>query len=163
MAFFKKFFLPKMTSSLVIRATIVALFSVVFFYYFVTPIRLNGKSMEPTLKDKSIHFISPVYYFFREIKKGDIVAIKLSGRSVLLLKRVVALEGESVKFEKGKLFVNGIEVKEDYATRECDWEYSERVVQNGKVFVVGDNRSVPMESHQFGEVSKKRILGKLIW
>lgn len=159
----KNFFFPKMSKGLFIRIALFAIVTFLIFYFLIIPIKLRGKSMEPTLKDGSLHFITPVVYFFRAPSRGDIVAIKMAGRRVLLLKRIVALEGEEVSFKRGSLYINGVQFKEDYVKVECDWEYEGKIIEKGKVFVVGDNRGVPIESHDFGEVSKKRILGKLIW
>ncbi len=159
----KNFFFPTLSRALFIRVAFLAILTFLIFYFLIIPIKLKGKSMEPTLRDGSLHFITPVVYWFRAPSRGDIVAIKMAGRRVLLLKRIVALEGEEVSFKGGSLYINGVQFKEDYVKDECDWEYEGKVVEKGKVFVVGDNRGVPIESHDFGEVSKKRILGKLIW
>ena len=69
----------------------------------------------------------------------------------------------SVTWLYGILFVDAVPVSEPYIVGKCDWNYDEKPVEEGKVFVVGDNRLVPMESHDFGEVSKSRIAGRLIW
>jgi len=159
----KKFLFPKFDAHFAMRAIVVAAVSFIIFYFFLTPIRLRGKSMEPTLKDGSIHFLCKICFMFKEPKRGDIVGIKLAGRKVILLKRVVGVEGEKVEFREGKLFIEGKEVYEPYIKGESDWNYEGKVVEKGKLFVVGDNRSVPIESHDFGEVSKKRIVGKMIW
>ena len=159
----KEFFFPKLNKKFLIRIVFIASVSYIFFYFVFTPVIIKGRSMEPTIKDGSIHFVCRACYLFTAPKKGDIVGIKLAGRKVVLLKRVVALEGEKVEFRSGKLFINEIESFEPYIKSGSDWNYEGKVVERGKVFVVGDNRGVPVESHDFGEVSKKRIIGKLIW
>lgn len=159
----RAFFFPRPDRRLLLRMLAVALASLLFFYFVVVPVRLRGRSMEPTLRDGSLHFLFAASYLFSEPRNGDIVGIKLAGRRVVLLKRVVAVEGETVSFENGVLMVGGTRRPEPYVKGECDWNYPGRVISSGNVFVVGDNRSVPMESHDFGEVPKKRIMGKLIW
>jgi len=119
--------------------------------------------MEPTLKDGSIHFICRMCLLFRSPKKGEVVGIRLSGTKVILLKRIIAKEGEKVEFKNGKLFINGSEIDEPYIKVRSDWNYEGKLIEKGMVFVVGDNRAVPIESHDFGEVSEERIVGKLIW
>lgn len=160
---FQEFFFPKLTSKFFLRVFIVSLSTYFFFFYFITPIIIKGKSMEPTLKDGSIHFLCKICLLFEETQRGDIVGIKLAGRKVILLKRVVAFEGEIVEFKDGKLFIDGKEICEPYIIDKSDWNYEGKIIDKGKVFVVGDNRGVPIESHDFGEVSKKRIVGKMIW
>lgn len=91
------------------------------------------------------------------------VLVRFAGKNVMLLKRVVALEGETVEFRDGKLFVDGIELDEPYARYPCNWDLSPRQVKRGFVYVVGDNRNVPMEQHNFGQASLERILGVPLW
>lgn len=159
----KEFLFPELNKRFFLRAALVGLCSYFLFYFFFTPVILKGKSMEPTLKDGSIHFICRICFLFKEPQKGDIVGIKLAGRKVILLKRIIAKEGEKVVFKNGKLIIDGIEIDEPYIKVQSDWNYEGKLVGKGNVFVVGDNRSVPIESHDFGEVSKRRVEGKLIW
>ncbi len=81
----------------------------------------------------------------------------------MLLKRVVALEGETVEFRDGKLFVNGGEIDEPYVRGPYHWNLAPRQVGQDRVYVVGDNRSMPVKSHTFGQVSRQRILGRPLW
>lgn len=159
----KEFFFPKLTIKFFLRVFLVALITFFVFFYFFTPIIIKGKSMEPTLKDGSIHFLCKICLLFKDTQRGDIVGIKLAGRKIILLKRVVGLEGEMVEFKDGKLFIDGKEIYETYILDKSDWNYEGKIIDKGKVFVVGDNRGVPIESHDFGEVSKKKIVGKMMW
>lgn len=77
----------------------------------------------------------------------------------MLLKRIVALEGDTVEFLKGILYVNGKAVPEPYVHFRSDWELPPRTVSPGHVYVVGDNRGTSMARHQFGEVNVRRIVG----
>lgn len=157
----KKLIFPSLNLFSFIRIASVILITIFIFTQILIPVRLKGKSMEPTLKDGSFHFI--LRNKFTKIKRGDIVAIKVVSHNILILKRLIALEGEIVEFRNGKLFINGEYYNEPYITVDCDWNYPPKKVSEGKVFVVGDNRAVPIEMHDFGEVQKIRIMGKLIW
>jgi len=81
----------------------------------------------------------------------------------MLLKRIVATEGEEIEFRSGKLIVNQKEMEEPYFRFPSDWNLPPRVVQKGCVYVVGDNRSMPIENHLFGNASLKRIVGVPLW
>jgi signal peptidase I len=81
----------------------------------------------------------------------------------MLLKRVVALEGERVEFRQGKLFIDEREIEEPYVQYPCRWNLSPRQVEKDHVYVVGDNRNMPIENHLFGQVSMKRIVGVPLW
>ncbi len=91
------------------------------------------------------------------------VAVRFAGNKVMLLKRVVAVENEWVEFLRGRLFVDGKEMDEPYVRYPCNWNLPPRKVERDCVYVVGDNRSMPIEDHHFGQVSKKRITGVPLW
>ncbi len=91
------------------------------------------------------------------------VTVRFAGNKVMLLKRVVAVEGERVEFRDGKLFVDGKPVDEPYVRYPCDWNLPPRRVEKGSVYVVGDNRSMPIEDHYFGQTSINRIVGVPLW
>ena len=91
------------------------------------------------------------------------MAIRLAGERVMLLKRVVALEGDVVEFRNGDLFVNKEKVEEAYSRYTSDWNLAPRTVNKGHVYVVGDNRSVSIDIARFGQTSTDRIVGVPLW
>ena len=91
------------------------------------------------------------------------VTVRFAGSRVMLLKRVVAREGEQVEFRDGKLFVDGKEIEEPYVRYPCSWNLPPRGVEQDGIYVVGDNRNMPIENHHFGQASKKRIMGVPLW
>ena len=119
--------------------------------------------MEPTYHDGGVNFCWRLPYLFSQPKRHDVVAVRFAGSKVMLLKRVIALEGEQVEFRNGKLFVDGREIEEAYVRYPCHWNLSPRQVEKDCVYLVGDNRSMPMESHHFGQASKRRIMGVILW
>jgi len=81
----------------------------------------------------------------------------------MLLKRVVATEGQSVEFKEGRLFVDGKKVNEPYVSGKSDWNIPPTLVKPGNVYVVGDNRSMQAKGHAFGQTPLKRIAGTPLW
>ena len=81
----------------------------------------------------------------------------------MLLKRVVASEGDTVEIKNGILLVNQTKVDEPYVRHPSDWNLALRRVDPGHVYVIGDNRSVPMHVHQFGQTPLNRIIGAPLW
>lgn len=158
-----QFFFPSLTPHFLIRASLVALCAYLLFGYICIPMRIRGYSMEPTYHNGSINFCWRLQYLFFKPTKGDVVMIRLAGNKVVLLKRVVALEGEQVEFRSGKLVVDGTESDEPYVQYPCDWNLPLRQVAQGCVYVVGDNREEPMERHYFGQTSIERIIGSPLW
>ncbi|MDH3976039.1 MAG: signal peptidase I [Deltaproteobacteria bacterium] len=159
----KKFLFPRFSRYYILRVAAVAIFAWLFFSYICIPIKIRGISMEPSYKDGSFNLIWRPLYFYRLPNVGDVVGVRLAGRSVMLLKRVVAREGDTVEFRKGKLMVNGKEINEPYLTYPCTWDLAPRKVEKGKVYVVGDNRNMPVRNHVFGQTDVDRIVGVALW
>ena len=119
--------------------------------------------MEPTYPNGGVDFCWRLRYLLSEPRRHDVVAVRFAGSQVMLLKRVVASEGEQVEFRDGKLFVDGLEVVESYVRFPCNWNLPSRRVEKDCVYVVGDNRSMPIENHYFGQTSKIRVMGGPLW
>jgi signal peptidase I len=159
----RQFFFPPLTPKFLVRAASIALFAYFFFGHLCIPLYIKGYSMEPTYHNGGFTFCWRVRYLFSEPKRYDVVAIRFAGNRWMLLKRVVAVEGEQVEFREGKLLVEGRELDEPYVRFPCNWNLPPRWVEKGCVYVVGDNRSMPIENHHFGQAPMKRIIGVALW
>lgn len=157
------FFFPELRVGFFIRAGLVGLCAYLFFGYACLPFWVQGGSMEPAYRQGDFHFCWRGRYLFSEPKRFEVVNIRFAGSRVMLLKRVVALEGEEVEFRDGILYVNGEEIEESYVRYKRDWNLPPRRVERGNIFVVGDNRGVALENHYFGQTSRKRIIGGPLW
>lgn len=162
-SYLKKFFFPKITRRYLLRVAVVTLAAVIIFKYVLIPFRVQGESMAPTYSTGSFNFCFALRYVFSSPVWPDVVAVKLAGRKVMLLKRVVATEGQRVEFRAGRLFVDGSMVHEPYVLSSGDWNIESATVKPGYVYVVGDNRGVPAERHVFGQTPVKRIAGAPLW
>jgi signal peptidase I len=159
----RQFFFPSLTSGFFIRLGTVALCAYLFFGYLCIPFWVRGASMEPTYMDGEFNFCWRGRYVFSGPKRYDVVTIRFAGTKVMLLKRIVALEGEQVEFRSGKLFVDGRELEEPYIRFSGNWNLPVRQVASGCVYVVGDHRGMSMENHYFGQAPKIRIMGGPAW
>lgn len=159
----RQFFFPSFTKAFLIRAGLVALFAYLFFGYLCIPFTIHGISMEPTYLNGGINFCWRLPILFWGPKRFDVVAVRFAGNRVMLLKRVVAQEGEQIEFRDGKLLIDGKKLEEPYVRYPCDWNLAPRRVERDCVYVIGDNRNMPIENHHFGQVSKNRIIGIPLW
>jgi signal peptidase I len=159
----RRFFLPRLTAGFWIRAGAVALFAYLFFGYALLPFRVQGASMEPSYRDGEFNFCWRGRYVFSEPKRFEVAAVRFAGSRVMLLKRIVGLEGDEVEFREGVLYLNGRAVGEAYVRYQRSWNLPPRRVEKGNVFVVGDNRGVDIENHYLGQTSRARIIGGPVW
>ncbi|MEN8198550.1 MAG: signal peptidase I [Thermodesulfobacteriota bacterium] len=156
------FFFPSLNRRYLIRLILLGLVCYLLFGYLLIPLRIQGQSMEPTRKDGSFGLCWRLQYRFSSPEHGDIVTVRFAGRRVMLLKRVVALAGETVEFRQGFLYRNGVAVEEAYVRFRSAWDLPPRTVAAGHVYVVGDNRGTPMARHRFGQIRTDRIVGGLL-
>ena len=146
--------------SLFLIILIVAVFCV--FRFCIGIAVVSGDSMSPTLMDGDFVIYSRMH---SEYHPGDIVSIRVASGDYYV-KRVIAVGGDLVDLRDGRLFVNGTELDEEWAYGETREESGAiiypYIVREGNVFVVGDNRTVSLDSRAFGEVNLRQIRGRII-
>lgn len=131
--------------------------------FIITPVRVNGTSMDPTLKNGEIMILNKIKYNKNDIKRFDIVVIKMDKE--LLIKRVIGLSNEEVKYIDNKLYINNEYVEETflnedvYTTNFSLDDFKLKKIPENCYFVMGDNREVSLDSRTFGCFSKDKILG----
>jgi signal peptidase I len=158
----RRFLFPSLNKRFFIRLILLAGTCYLIFSHLLIPLRIEGLSMEPTYHDRSFTFCRRLQYLFSPPERFDVVAVRFSGRRVMLLKRVVALPGETVEFREGELYVDGNLIEEPYVHHRSNWELPPRTVAPGHIYVVGDNRGTPMVRHKFGEINMNRIVGGVL-
>lgn len=129
-----------------------------------------GYSMEPTLKEGDNLLVEKISPRLRKFEYGDIVLIDVErphGEKKTIIKRIIALENDTVEIRDGKVYVNGEIITEPYIkgnyTLERNPEYSKMVVPEGKVYVLGDNREAFItDSRTLGAIDVDRIIGKAV-
>ena len=129
------------------------------FGHMLLPVRGYGPSMHPTIEQGDFLFINRLAYAFREPQRGDIVAVRVAGGSVVYVKRLLGLPGDRIAFVDGVLWRNGEPVDEPYASRRDDWQLEQVTLGSNDYFVVGDNRRMPMAQHEFGTATRDRLIG----
>lgn len=124
------------------------------------PFHVSGPSMQQTLLSGDQVMVNKIIYKFRDPEQGEVIVFHNKDNRELI-KRVIALSGETVEAKNNQLFVNGKEIREPYlssSTKTTD--FAPVKVPNGKVFVLGDNRSNSTDSRSLGPISISEIIGK---
>jgi signal peptidase I len=150
---------PKRT---LVRILVLVVTCFVVFKFVLLPIRVEGGSMLPTYKEHGVNFVNRQAYRFHEPRRGDVVGIRLAGPSLMYLKRIIGLPGETIEFHQGQVLINGKILDEPYVKLQCDWERPPVTLPPDHYFVVGDNRSMPIEDHEMGDAHRNRIVGKIL-
>jgi signal peptidase I len=146
-----------------VRIGVLAVLSFVIFGWALTPIRVRGISMQPTYHDGALNLVNRVVFRIRAPARGDVVAIRLAGPSILYVKRIIALPSERVAIIGGVIEINGVPLAETYVKNRQAWDVAEVTVGPREYFVIGDNRGMRVGDHDFGRVDARRILGKLVF
>lgn len=149
------------TNSIIVAVVIVVLLLTFVFRL----INIKGTSMENTLHNSDKVIITNFMY---EPEVGDIVVIPENNKyhSDPIIKRIIALEGQEVyiDYTTNEVYVDGILLEEDYISSRTISATGEKelslTVGEGEVFVLGDNRSVSLDSRAFGCVKEEDIIGK---
>ena len=133
---------------------------VVFFIrtFIITPVRVYGSSMENTLKNNDILLLKK---FDKKYDRYDIVVINHTNenyKTERIIKRVIALPGETIYVKNGKIYVNDKEISENY-TKTITFDFDKVKLSDDEYFVMGDNRMNSEDSRSIGPVKKERILG----
>ncbi len=128
---------------------------------------VDGDSMNPTLNDEDWVAVAGAVTDF---EYGDIVIVNQPWRrNVPIIKRVIAVGGDTINidFEKSEVYVNGVKLNEPYILEPTTLSYDVQfplTVEEGKLFVMGDNRndSIDSRSSEIGLIDERYVLGKAL-
>ncbi|MEW6201849.1 MAG: signal peptidase I [bacterium] len=144
---------------------------------------IPSSSMEPTLYRGDRIIANMFMYRFTSPRRGDIAIFHFPGSRKThriplpfrpikyntykdFIKRIIAVEGDTVEVRDGVLWLNGAPLKEPYIKSAPLYTMSPKVVPKGSVFVFGDNRNNSQDSHVWGALERKNIRAKamlLFW
>lgn len=125
--------------------------------FIVTPVRVNGTSMESTLNNGETMLLNKLGMKVKGIKRWDIVVVKTG--DTFLIKRVVGLPGETIKYTKGILYINDEKTEDKYASTTTE-DFDQIKLSKKEYFVMGDNRFVSQDSRVIGAINEEEIIGK---
>jgi signal peptidase I len=141
--------------------SVIASFFIVTFLY--QPVRVEGTSMQPELRDQDRLFIDKFFFRFEKIDRGDVVVFHYPrDPAKSYIKRIIALPGDSISIDRGRVLINDHAIDEPYVPRRYrdTRSMAEIVIPPGEYFVMGDHRSISSDSRDFGPVDRDLIYGK---
>jgi len=157
-----------------IKAIIIG--SICFFIihtFFFTNYVVDGESMSPTLENGDKLVINKITYRFNDIKRFDIIVFHANEKEDYV-KRVIGLPGDEISYKDDQLYINGEPVEEPFIdpmlkkgltkfTNDFTLESVTglKVIPDGYIFVMGDNRKHSYDSREFGLVPMDAVIGKV--
>jgi signal peptidase I len=132
---------------------------------------IPSESMYPTLKTDDRVLVNKLSYKLHDIHRGDIVVFEKPKSEASdikdLVKRVIALPGETVEGRDGKIYIDGRELREPYLPEgTVTTQFEQQVIPPNAVWVMGDNRSHSRDSRYFGAIPESTVIGRVfvrIW
>ena len=158
-------------------------FAIVIRVFLVQQFYISGPSMETTMFSDNRVLVNKLAYRIGEIDRGDVVVFDRAipnGNEVQhddLIKRVIALGGETISISKCVVFIDGVELAEPYLPKRdteiavpadrCSTVDMEPIkIESDEIFLMGDNRPQSFDSRMFGPIKKDLIIGQafiLLW
>lgn len=133
----------------------------------ITEVRtIPSRSMAPTLEVGDQVIVNKLSYRLRDPRRGDIVVfsptpeLQKQNLNNDLIKRIVAVPGDTLEIRPHQLWVNGQAVREPEIQYSQDYSYGPVTLGQGQYFVLGDNRTNSYDSHFWGTVSKQNLIGQ---
>ncbi len=136
--------------------------------FVVKPYRIPSGSMLETIQLEDRVLSEKISYYFGEPSQGDIVTfVDPEDSSRVLIKRVIATAGQTVELKDGIVYVDGQALQEDaYTLGKPSYELDSiedvtypYTVPEGKIWVMGDNRTDSADSRYFGAVDVSSVTG----
>ncbi len=144
---------------------IISMLAVIFsiLHFIGMSVIVSGPSMNPTLLNRERLIVERVSYYFREPERGEIIICHYPQIKDNIVKRIVGLPGETVSVEGGEVYIDGKKLDESaYWNDSILGDMPPRTVEEGHVFVMGDNRNNSTDSRQpfVGAIPYHKIEGR---
>lgn len=153
--------LGNIESGLFIAAIVVILAATAFVLFSEPIICVTGRSMNPTYYEGD-YLTGRKYSSLNDVEYGDVVVLKDPESMIKLIKRVIALPGDSIMIKESGVYVNGEKLERDFPmTVSKDTVFETITLKDNEIFVMGDNRDNSRDSRSFGPVKYENIKYKV--
>lgn len=151
-----------------------AIFVFLLTTFVIKPVRVDGKSMYPTLDNGEIGMMNVFSAKFQKIKRSDVVIVYNNERKENWVKRVIGLPGDTIYAKDDVVYINGLPIEEPYLNSAYVSQIRERgdmftndfdkvTLKNDEYFLMGDNRTVSYDSRFVGPFKRDEIRGKDVY
>lgn len=125
---------------------------------------IDGPSMQPNLYYGEWVMIEKVTYrLFHGPRRGDIVVVNEPSSPQPLIKRAVALAGETIEIRGGQVYIDGEPIEEPWVEYAATQDYPLTTVPPLHIFIIGDNRPNSHDSRTFGPVHMDQVEGRALF
>lgn len=152
----------KETIDAIVWAGVVAL---LLIHFVVRSFYIPSESMVPTLQINDYILVDELLYKASRPSRDEIVVFhppeeSYDGDKTDLIKRVVAVEGDTVEVKDGHLWLNDLELDESFIADSMDGDFPKTTVEPGHIFVMGDNRNNSRDSRYIGQIPLENVVGR---
>lgn len=137
---------------------LIVIFVVLLRTFIITPVKVDGASMDNTLKDGQVLLL----YKLAKINRYDIVVVDEENIDEVIIKRVIGMPGDTIEINHSSIYINGKVIDDKYGVGKTS-DYAEITLGDDEYFVLGDNREVSKDSRYFGAVKENEIKGQTIY
>ncbi len=124
---------------------------------------VNGTSMLPTLHTGNLVLVNKIDYHLESPQRGDVIVFRFPlNPSQDFIKRVIGVPGNVIKITPGHVYVNGRVIREPYIKYKTNYSFGPKRVPKNEYFVLGDNRPESYDSHLWGMLPRRDIIGKAL-
>jgi signal peptidase I len=160
---------PQETRDDIVSVIISVVMALLLRAFIIEPRYIPSLSMFPTFDIGDQLLVDKISKVGRDYKRRDVVVfdppetyIQYTGNTEALIKRIVAVGGDTVEVKDKTVYVNGVAQKEEYISEEADYTLPPTKIPAGYVFVFGDNRNRSFDSHVWGLLPEKNIIGRAV-
>ena len=134
---------------------VIILVVIIIRTFIVTPIVVSGESMVPTLNGGELMLLKK---YDTDYERFDIVVVNKNVEGDSLIKRVIGLPGEKIRYKNEHLYINDKILEDTYAYGETG-NFREITLGEDEYFLMGDNRKISLDSRLLGIIKKDEIEG----
>lgn len=144
---------------------VIALALIIFLaiHFSIQNYTVNDHNMEPGLHSGQFVLVNRLVYLFHSPERGDVIVFQEPDNpGTDLIKRIIGLPGDTVKWDGTNVWVDGAKLNEPYITKASNYNANTVMPGPNQYFVMGDNRPNSKDSRSFGVVPKDYIVGKAV-